>query len=243
MRDIWPNTAEPPALAADAVHVWSAPLDGELAANAELYKLLAADERERASRFRVADAKRRFVAARAALRKVLGGYLGVSPREVAFKYEANGKPRLNRAAAADLHFNLAHSGEMALIAATRGCEVGVDVERLREVNHWREIAERFFDPREVGEIDDLPPPERLGAFMRCWTAKEAVLKALGIGITRPLDFYVGSSGQPDGKWITAHEASGTSNRCRLYGLAPAVDYVGAVASLSAERTPQCFRVA
>jgi 4'-phosphopantetheinyl transferase len=157
-----------------------------------LLTILAADERARAERFRADDARRRFVTARAALRRLLGEYLGVPPNEVAFDYDMNGKPRLHHSAASsDLRFNLAHSGELALVAVTRGCEVGVDVERLREVRHWQEIAERYFHRREVAQIAALPHAEQRAAFLHCWTGKEAVLKALSTGVTRSLDFFVG----------------------------------------------------
>lgn len=243
MHQPWPVTAEPPQLAADEVHVWSMRLDDASTAWMSLLAMLAVDERQRAERFRLDDARRRFVVARAWLRKLLGGYLRLPPDEVAFQYDEHGKPRLKHAASPpDFEFNLAHSGELALVALTRGCEVGVDVERLRDVHHWREIAERFFDPREVAEIDALPPAEQLAAFMRCWTGKEAVLKALGVGVTRPLDFFVGSSCSPDGNWVDVPTANAPA-RCRLHALAPATEYLGAVACLDAERVPQCFSVA
>ncbi|MEX0641329.1 MAG: 4'-phosphopantetheinyl transferase superfamily protein [Pirellulales bacterium] len=235
------ETNKPPALAGDEAHIWSVPLDDPRITWTKLMAVLAADERERAERFRLDDARRRFVTARAALRRLLGEYLQMSPAEVAFDYDANGKPRLKHSAEAfNLQFNLAHSGELALVAVARGCEVGVDVERLREVNHWREIAERYFHPRELDEIVASPPAEQLAAFMRCWTGKEAVLKALGTGVTRPLDFFVGDS-QPDaGTWLDVPAAAGSTARCWLLPLAPAADYIGAMASVGAQRRPRCF---
>ena len=241
MQRSWPEIAEPPALAADEVHVWSVPLDDARAPWTNLLTVLAAAERQRAERFRLDDARRRFVTARAALRRLLGEYLRMPPDEIAFDYDANGKPRLNDSApSSNLQFNLAHSGELALVAVTRGCEVGVDVERLRAVNHWPEIAERYFHPREVADIVALPSAQQIAAFMRCWTGKEAILKALGTGVTRPLDFFVGQSVPQDGTWIDVPAARSKPARCRLHPLAPAADYVGAVACLDAERSSRCF---
>lgn len=244
MQPSWSETTEPPALAADEVHVWSAPLDDARAPWSNWMSVLAGDERARAERFRLDDARRRFVAARAALRKLLGQYLRMPPDEVAFGYDANGKPRLRHSASpSDLQFNLAHSGELALVAVTRGCEVGVDVERLRDVNHWQEIAERFFHHQELDEIIASPPAEQLAAFMRCWTGKEAVLKALGAGVTRPLDFFVGSSVPQDGIWVEVPDKLSNTTRCWLEQLSPGSDYVGAIACLDAHRSARCFALA
>ena len=244
MQRSWPATVEPPALAADEVHVWSVPLDDARTPWTNLSTVLATDERQRAERFRVEDARRRFVVARAALRNLLGQYLQMPPDEIAFDYDANGKPRLkDTAPSSELQFNLAHSGELALVAVTRGCEVGVDVERLRAVTHWQEIAERYFHPREVADIVALPTAQQIAAFLRCWTGKEAILKALGAGVTQSLDFFVGQSVPQDGTWIDVPAAASKPARCRLHPLAPAADYVGAVACLNAERRPRCFALA
>ena len=243
MQPQWPETAEPPALAADDVHVWSVRLDAPRDPWTSLMSILATDERERAARFRLDEPRRRFVVARATLRRLLGKYLQLTPDEVVFRYSANGKPHVQElSSSSDLQFNLAHSGELALVAVTRGCEVGVDVERLRDVHHWQEIAERFFHSRELNEITASPIADRLAAFIRCWAGKEAVLKSLGAGVTRPLDFFVGQSVPLDGEWIEVLIA-GKPERYRLYPLAPAAGYIGAVACLNSDRHPRCFTVA
>jgi 4'-phosphopantetheinyl transferase len=209
---------------------------------AEQWAVLAADECERAERFLLQDARRRFVVARSALRTVLGRYVAEPPAKISLSYAPNGKPRLSDANfSADLQFNLAHSGELALIAVTRGCEVGVDVERLRVINHLQEIAKRYFHSREVAELIGLAPAERNAAFLRCWTGEEAVLKALGTGVTQSLGFFVGLNDRPDGAWIDVPRSDAASiARCWLQSLAPAADYVGAIACLGVQRRPRCF---
>ena len=241
MRLSWPETSGPPELTIEEVHVWSTPLDDLRTSWSNLLTVLAPDERERAERFRVDAARRRFVVARSALRKLLGLYLRTPPDEVGFDYDTTGKPRLRPSGRLpDLQFNLAHSGELALLAVARGCEVGIDVERLRQVHHWREIAERYFHLDEDAEIRALPEAEQLAAFMRCWTGKEAVLKAIGTGVTRPLDFFVGNAFVEQGDWIEVPAAGGNVVRCDLHSLIPSADYIGAVACLEARRRPRCF---
>lgn len=241
----WPETTEPPALMADEMHVWSVPLDAVRNVWVEQWAVLAEDERERAERFLLQDARRRFVVARSALRTVLGRYVAAPPARIAFSYAPNGKPRLSDPdSSADLQFNLAHSGELALIAVTRGCELGVDVERLRVINQSQEIAQRYFHPREVARLTSLAPADRNAAFLRCWTGKEAMLKALGTGVTQSLSFYSGLCDQPDGAWIDVPRSDADSvAHCWLQSLAPAADYVAAIACLAAQRRPRCFTFA
>ena len=159
MQESWPETAEPPALAADDVHVWSVPLDAATRTVAELEAVLAADERERAERFRLDDARRRFVVARAALRTLLGDTVDAAGRSL-LRLRRERQTAFSASTATDLQFNLAHSGELALVAVTRGCEVGVDVERLRDVHHWQEIAERYFHPRKSPKSPPLQSAEQ-----------------------------------------------------------------------------------
>jgi 4'-phosphopantetheinyl transferase len=238
----WPTTPEPPPLGTDDLHVWAVRLDDARAPWAMQLAVLAADERARAERFRVEDARRRFVLSRYALRTQLAHYLSFPAAEIVFNYDASGKPRLaNAGGATGLNFNLAHSDDLALVAITRGCAVGVDVEQLRDVQHWPEIAERYFHPTEVAEINALDSGERAAAFMRCWTAKEAILKALGTGITQALDFLVGAGPSHSGAWIDTPTPAGTTfARCWLQSLEPAADYGGAVACLGQERRVRCF---
>src|SRR5262249_38196538 len=100
-----------------------------------------------------------------------------------------GKPALAGQGRAGLRFNVAHSEGWALIAVTRGREVGVDLERLRAEVATPEIAARFFSPRECEALQALPGPLRAEAFFRCWTRKEAYLKATGAGLSVALDRF------------------------------------------------------
>lgn len=174
------------------VEVWTVPLDPPPAAVERLAALLSPDERRRAERFHFERHRRRFAVGRGALRSLLAGYLGTPPEAVRFDYGPKGKPFL--AAGPDgerprLCFNLSNSEELALVAFARGAELGADLERLRPMPDGLQIAERFFSAAERQVLAAQPAEERDRAFFRCWTRKEAYLKAVGDGITVRLDAF------------------------------------------------------
>jgi len=238
MTTHWPIASEPPALADGEAHVWAVPLDGADARWQASWDALSADERGRAEQFRLDDPRRRFVVARAALRTLLGQYLGVPPSDVAIAIALNGKPRLgDLMRPTDIRFNVAHSGDIALITFTSNCEIGVDVERLRPVGFAERIARRFFHAAEAAAITAAPPDARDDVFLRCWTAKEAVVKALGSGITGSLATFRVPTEMHDGAWIELLPA-----RCWLQPLLPAPGYLGAVACVGAPRSIRCFEL-
>ena len=147
------------------------------------------DELARSRRMHFSTDRQRFIAARGWLRSVLAGYLGMDPARLAFGYGPHGKPELTGLPpkAAALSFNLAHTGSLAVLAVTRGRQVGVDVEKIRPVPEAAAIAERFFTPRERTHYFALPPARRDAAFFNIWTRKEAMLKGRGSGLDETLD--------------------------------------------------------
>ena len=185
---IWPAApAELPALVR-TVHVWAVRLDDasvDLIAGRELLSL---DERQRAARFHFEQHRRRYLIAHIALHKILGRYLKMDPATLYFELGSNGKPRLPAVlASSDVEFNLSHSNEMALLAVNRIGEIGVDIEYVKPDFKFQEIAERFFTAREVMAMRKLPPALQRQAFFKCWTSKEAFLKAKGTGLSGKLD--------------------------------------------------------
>jgi 4'-phosphopantetheinyl transferase len=142
--------------------------------------LLCADERHRAGRFAFERERRRYIVARARLRQLLGERLGAAPEALRFVYNPHGKPALaRRPGRRDLRFNVSHCGGVAAYAFAEGREVGVDLEREREIEDTEAIAERCFSPAERDAC-------RVLGFLYCWTRKEAFVKALGSGLSSPL---------------------------------------------------------
>jgi 4'-phosphopantetheinyl transferase len=176
------------SLADQDVHVWLIALDEAPWTLKECYAIMSQDEQERAAKFKFDQDRWRYVIAHTSLRRILSGYLGVRPSTLKFSTGPNGKPYLAlNPQALPIQFNLSHSNKVALLAVTLGREIGVDVEYVRQDFPFDEIAARFFTAREVAAIRKLPEHLRPEAFYKCWTSKEAFLKAKGIGLSGKLD--------------------------------------------------------
>jgi 4'-phosphopantetheinyl transferase len=160
---------------------------------------LSADETERASAFDCVYDRARFIASRGILRCILSSYVGRAPAEIRFSYKSGGKPELEQTGCRGgvWRFNLSHSGNAALYVVTQGRDVGVDIELIRRRMRWECLANRFFSPREVDKLKRWPAEQRAAAFFRCWTCKEAYLKAIGLGLCASLDQFEVSAGRDE----------------------------------------------
>jgi len=155
-----------------------------------LFHTLSEDEQARAERFYFQIDRERFVVARGALREILGVYLNRAAKSVLFCYGPHGKPALAHDPGRNtIHFNVSHSHGVALYAVTRGREIGIDLEFIRESLEVEQLAERFFSQREIATLRGLPVNLRKHAFFLCWTRKEAYIKARGEGLSLPLDQF------------------------------------------------------
>jgi 4'-phosphopantetheinyl transferase len=214
----------------DGVEVWAADLTRPIAASGILWTFLDAGERARADRFYFAKDREAFVAARGLLRALLGDLLDCDPRDVRFELGQWGKPRLAGSPGfPSLQFNLSHTDGLVLIGTGRR-EIGVDVERVRELTDMMELADRFFSRTEVEGLRKVPAAERPPAFFRCWTAKEAYIKARGEGLSMPLDRFAVSLAPASGRIALAvTECPEESRRWRLERFEPRPGFVAAVA--------------
>jgi len=171
------------------VHVWQWDLDaGEHGDFDRYWEMLSTEERERADRFRFEKHRCRFVAGRGELRRILGGYLAVSPHAVALGYGSEGKPFCTTQPSGwKLFFNLSHSGHAAALAVSNGFDVGIDVELVRTIEE--NVPLEIFSVRERTQFTALPAAEREAVFFENWARNEACLKALGTGFILPPDHF------------------------------------------------------
>ena len=172
------------------VHVWSVPLNQNPERTALSLEVLSPDEQEKAARFHFGKHRNQFIQARAALRLILSEYLSVRPQDLEFSYGPQGKPALaNEHADSSLRFNLSRREGLALVAVTRGREIGVDVELIHADLPAFEIAEISFSEAELTTLHGLPEGMRTTGFYNCWTRKEAYVKARGAGLSFPLKHF------------------------------------------------------
>ncbi len=192
-------------------------------------ELLSGPERDRASRFAFDSDRRRFTVARAGLRTLLGGRLGVTPDAVELTYGRNGKPALaNGQADSELRFNVSHSDDVAAYAFSFGRDIGIDVEKVREIANADNIAARFFSARENESYHTLAPQDKPLGFFNCWTRKEAFIKALGDGLTYSLrDFDVSLLPHEPAEIIRVGETPGAECGWSLRAISPGSGFVGA----------------
>ncbi len=124
---------------------------------------------------------------RAPLRRVLAAYLDVRPEIIGLRQNGHGRPVLDGTLAGRLDFNWSHSGTRAVIAVARSLPVlGVDIEHVRPGRSFMALAKRFYAPGEYAQLASLRDDEQPQAFIRLWTAKEALLKAHGRGLSHGL---------------------------------------------------------
>ena len=182
----WATTSNPPSLSSRDIHVWRFPLvnGGEFD---HIMPLLADDEVKRTGRFLFDKHREHFAIGRAAARMILSRYADVAPEKVEYSYDNLGKPRFaDEKLNAEYRFNFSNSSDLGLLAITPTTEIGIDLERIREMSDMLGLAKRYFAQQETDLLFALPEPEQPHAFFRYWTRKEAYLKAVGKGLTFPL---------------------------------------------------------
>jgi len=191
---------------------------------------LSLAEHAAGARFQSPLLQTRFLQRRVALRAILAGYLGVPAAELLFTENEFGKPALHASlASTGLSFNSSHSGPVAVIAVGKSRRIGIDVEAVRPIKDAEKIAVRFFSSQESAAMAALDPDEQNAGFLHCWTRKEAVIKALGGGLSIPLDSFSVSLQPHQPAAILAWSIPDTDAApWRIYHLAPTAGFVGAL---------------
>ncbi len=226
-----PAACDDLALGPNEIHVWRQPLTRTLDEIAWFRQLLSPDELERATRFRFESSRADYIISRGTLRFLLGLYLSAAGEDLRFDYSAYGRPSLHADSPwPSLDFNVSHSGEIVLLAFAHWRRIGVDVEKIRRDFGTDEIAERFFSTAECDSLRLLPVEQRHEAFFRCWTRKEAFIKALGEGLSHPLNqFDVSLTADSPAVLLATRPDAQEVKRWQLWNLQVPSDYSAALA--------------
>lgn len=191
----WRSPQAKITLSRSEVHVWRVQLDPTVSRLQKLVSTLSAEEIKKADRFHSNIDRLRSLQSRGVLRDILGRYTQIKPSAIRLTKNSYDRPHLTPRN--DLDFNVSHSSNLILIAIARERSVGVDIERLRSVANADGVAQQFFSGPENDFLQALPLAERQRAFFQCWTRKEAYVKALGTGLSTPLNEFTVSLANKD----------------------------------------------
>lgn len=236
MAGFGPPPTEGYDLGESEIHVWAVPLTGAAQVRPDY---LSWDEQARAERFRFPADRRRYTTARVHLRRILAQYVDAHPADLSFHYDARSKPSM--CGDRTVEFNLSHSGELALVAVTRLGPVGVDLEIARPLEDLLDLARRNFCLGEYESLAGLRETERLEGFYRCWTRKEAYVKAIGSGLALSLkSFEVSLDRAPGSRLLSLGGSRRAARSWCLRELQPAHGYIGALAIEGAPKVICCW---
>ena len=225
---MWLTPPDTLILGEEEAHVWHADLELHKSSQVSYLNILSPDEKKRACEFRFAKDRRNFIIARGILRVLIGSYLEGEPAEISFHYNEFGKPRV--ANEGDLAFNVSHSQNAALFAFTKKRDVGVDVEFVNPDIEVRDIAAKFFSANEVRNLFALPEEQQALGFFNCWTRKEAFIKAIGEGLSFPLNqFSVSLEPDKPAKLLATDLDPEAVSHWSIYSLSPGANFVGCIA--------------
>jgi 4'-phosphopantetheinyl transferase len=234
---LWPVARVYDSIPLIGVHVWAWSLvrpSFDLAADS---RLLSPSEIDKLNKFRFEIDRARYSISHATLRRILSAYVGCPPQELQFSTGVYGKPRL--LTNSTIRFNLAHTSNIGLVAISSGGEIGVDVEFVRPIE--RDVAQAHFSVRELADLDSLNGQQWLQGFYNCWTRKEAILKAEGIGLNPPLSAFDVTllPGAPP-KLLRQLPSAQLTCQWKLTHLVPTANTVGALALSRDPSSVSCY---
>jgi 4'-phosphopantetheinyl transferase len=229
-----------------SLHVWRVRLDLPGAFREKMLDALAAGEREEASRFVRPEDRVRWMVARASLRTVLAKYIAADPRELRIEAGASGKPRLAGVSDSSIRFNISHSDNLALVAVSRGHEVGIDVERVRDVRRLKAILDDFFSGPEQAYVLTREGEERTRAFFLLWSRREAAAKAAGVGLFEALARFTLPLRDADTQGFSVELSpplpAGRSTAWWMRDFAPAPGFSGALCVEAVNAVPSLYEL-
>ncbi|GGW39324.1 4'-phosphopantetheinyl transferase family protein [Arenibacter certesii] len=210
------------------IHFYYADINDFISKVGVMQERLTSDEKLRAGQFKFQTDQNRFIIARWLLRSLLSNYLELDFGEMILKYGEFGKPFFNTNQ--NIKFNLSHSGDMIVFGFVKNFNIGVDVEMFKSNFNVMDIALKFFSKKEVETLLTLPEYKREVAFYRCWTRKEAIIKADGSGMSFPLNtFSVTIDSDDKAELIEMSNGDLNKEKWRLFSIKLSVDYLAAVA--------------
>lgn len=209
------------------IHFWYSRFDLDNSRLPYYNTLLSNDEKRKANKFRFLVDRQKYATFRGILRILLSRYLDKNPEEILFKYGAFGKPDVETNTA--MRFNISHSGSMAVFGFVQNYDIGVDVEKIKNDFNALELATNFFSEEEIKALSRTNENERFQAFYRCWTRKESFIKAVGQGLSYPLDsFAVSMDNDHTAEFLRIEGILQPEPIWQLHSFRPAEGYIAAL---------------
>lgn len=226
-----------------SIHLWIINTDGSNIPLDYYKSILSKQEQERADRFHHSEQIRRYIIAHARLREILGSYLRINPNAINYSSNSHDKPFLVvKPGQQDVQFNLSHSHEIAIIAIAQFRPVGVDVEWLKPLPDYMNIARKYFSPGEVAALTKLKSKQSEQAFIQLWAGKEALIKARGVGLSTPLNQLCLENLLRQSVIVSMEdEETGEEKSWQVYKIHLNKDYVGAIATEAKDLEIQYYR--
>ena len=237
----WPLSNSAPKLSGGEVHIWRVDLDMPDDRWQALTSLLSDNEHAKAQRFHFAKHRRRHTVSHAALRILLGQYLARPPRDIDFRHNAHGKPRL-AGEGQRIKFNLSHTEDIMLAAFVLDSEVGIDIEAVTRHVDYMGVGQRWFSALESHTLQSLPEQERVDAFFRAWCRKEAYIKARGEGMSHPLQRFSVALDKHGPRLVEHLDDNRETSRWTFIDIDVAKNYRATVVAETANWQVDCYRL-
>jgi len=216
-----------PFLSSQSIHIWTVNVDFENSEKIRYYsQFLSPDELKKANNFRFNKDRYCAITARYVLRMLSSKYLNIDIKDIEFSYGDKGKPKYNFETS--LQFNISHSEAMILLGFVHNNDLGVDIEFIKPNFDPIEIAEHFFSLQEIEELKQREKSDLDNAFFRCWTRKEALIKATGDGLSFPLHKFSVSMDRDDKAEILNMSWNEDPKSWMMYSFKPKQDYIAAI---------------